>query len=87
MDLLDFIFILPGIELVGPSKRKLTGYIVQLVLICGQLYLVLMVYLIKDWRYFQLAVALPLVLFLPYHWYSIFISRMHSVVLSRILRC
>ena len=61
-------FTISGMELVGPSKRKWTGNIIQVVLTCGQLYLVLMVYLIRDWTYFQLAVALPLVLFLPYYW-------------------
>ncbi|XP_053396544.1 organic cation transporter protein-like [Mercenaria mercenaria] len=57
-----------GMELVGPSKRLWTGTVAALFLTTGQLYLVLMVYLIKDWKYFTLAVAIPGCLFLPYYW-------------------
>lgn len=55
-------------ELVGPKKRLWTGTVIALFLTTGQLYLVLMVYLIRDWKYFTLAVALPGCLFLPYYW-------------------
>lgn len=57
-----------GMELVGPRKRLWTGTVIALFLTTGQLYLVLMVYLIRDWKYFTLAVALPGCLFLPYYW-------------------
>lgn len=57
-----------GMELVGPRKRLWTGTVIALFLTTGQLYLVLMVYLVRDWKYFTLAVALPGCLFLPYYW-------------------
>ncbi|XP_060600295.1 organic cation transporter protein-like [Ruditapes philippinarum] len=57
-----------GMELVGPSKRLWTGTVAPLFLTTGQLYLILMVYLIRDWKYFTLAVAIPGCLFLPYYW-------------------
>lgn len=62
-------FYITGMELVGTSKRFLTGTINTFFLTTGQLYMVLMVYLLRDVRYFTLAVALPGVLFLPYYWY------------------
>ena len=57
-----------GMELVGPRKRIWTGNVIQTVLTFGNLYLALVVFLIRDWPYFQLACALPLVLCLPYYW-------------------
>lgn len=57
-----------GLELVGPDKRVWTGGIVSLVLTSGQMYLILMVYLLRDWKFFTLAAASPAILFLPYYW-------------------
>ncbi|KAL4232457.1 hypothetical protein ACF0H5_007150 [Mactra antiquata] len=57
-----------GMELVGTSKRFLAGTINTFFLTTGQLYMVLMVYLLRDDKYFTLSVALPGVLFLPYYW-------------------
>lgn len=57
-----------GMELVGPSKRKWTGNIIQVVLTVGNLYLALVVWLIRDWKYFELALSLPLIVCLPYYW-------------------
>jgi len=55
-------------ELVGPDKRLWTGNIVNLFLTTGQMYLILMVYLVPEWQYFTLAMAAPVALFLPYYW-------------------
>ncbi|KAH3738631.1 organic cation transporter protein-like [Dreissena polymorpha] len=57
-----------GMELVGPNKRIWTGTISPLFLTTGQMFLILMVYLIRDWKYNLLAVSLPGCLFLPYYW-------------------
>ena len=57
-------------ELVGPNMRKWVGNIIQIVLTCGNLYLVLVVYLIRDWKYYELALSLPLILCLSYYWYK-----------------
>ncbi|WAR07606.1 ORCT-like protein [Mya arenaria] len=48
-----------GMELVGPNKRLWTGAISPFFLTIGQLYLVLVVYLLRDWKWFMLAVCLP----------------------------
>jgi len=56
-------------ELVGPNKRLWTGNVSALFLASGSEFLVLMVYLLRDWKWFVLAVSLPGCLFLPYYWY------------------
>jgi len=59
-----------GIELVGPSKRHWAGNVMAIFLVTGELYLVLVVYLLRDWFYFTLVISAPALFFLPYVWYT-----------------
>nr|XP_022288014.1 organic cation transporter protein-like isoform X1 [Crassostrea virginica] len=53
-------------ELVGPSYRMIAGIALELFWACGAIVLALLAYLIRDWRYLNLAVSLPALLFIPY---------------------
>ena len=55
-------------ELVGPSYRMIAGIALELFWACGAIVLALLAYLIRDWRYLNLAVSLPALLFIPYVW-------------------
>ena len=52
-------------ELVGPSYRMIAGIALELFWACGAIVLALLAYLIRDWRYLNLAVSLPALLFIP----------------------
>ena len=56
-------------ELVGPSYRMIAGIALELFWACGAIVLALLAYLIRDWRYLNLAVSLPALLFIPYVWW------------------
>lgn len=56
------------LELVGPDMRMLAGMVYMLFWGFGVLLLAGAAYFIRDWRYLNLTLALPTVLFLSYHW-------------------
>ena len=56
------------LELVGPSMRMLAGTVYMLFWGIGVLLLALMAYLIRDWRWLNLVLALPTIFFLSYYW-------------------
>ena len=56
-----------GVELVGPSKRVLCGIVIEYFFVLGELYLALVAWYFQHWRYIQLAVVLPGVLFFSYY--------------------
>ncbi|XP_063403879.1 organic cation transporter protein-like isoform X2 [Mytilus trossulus] len=57
-----------GTELVGPSYRLVAGFLVQSFYSIGYMTLSVLAYGIRDWRYIELAITLPVVLFVPYIW-------------------
>ncbi|XP_071133728.1 organic cation transporter protein-like [Mytilus edulis] len=57
-----------GTELVGPSYRLHAGFLVQSAYSVGFMTLSIVAYLIRDWRYIEFAITLPVILFLPYYW-------------------
>ncbi|XP_071115010.1 organic cation transporter protein-like [Haliotis cracherodii] len=58
-----------GVELVGPSKRVLTGMLCEIYWTVGVFMAATMAYLVRDWRHLQLIVSAPTVLFLAYYWF------------------
>lgn len=58
----------PGTELVGPSYRVLAGFLIQGFYSIGYMALSGVAYLIYDWRYIEVAITLPVVLFAAYLW-------------------
>ena len=59
-------FLLTGMEYVGPSKRIWTGNVIHIFGVTGQMYLVLMSYLLRDWKKIQLSIGLPCVVYIIY---------------------
>jgi len=57
-----------GTELVGPKYRVLAGFLIQGFYSIGYMLLSLLAYLIGNWRYIELAITLPVVLFAVYWW-------------------
>ncbi|ESO91029.1 hypothetical protein LOTGIDRAFT_122554 [Lottia gigantea] len=57
-----------GVELVGPTKRTITGMVVMIFWAIGLLLLGLMAYLVRDWRHLSLVLSVPTVVFFPYWW-------------------
>lgn len=55
-------------EIVGVEYRRTTGISYQLMFSVGVLILPLLAYLIADWRWLQVAVSAPYLLFLVYYW-------------------
>lgn len=58
-----------GLEMVGPSKRPITGTVVQMFFSLGYMLVAVFAIYVKDWRYLQLALTLPGVLFFSYWWF------------------
>ncbi|XP_067676535.1 organic cation transporter protein-like [Haliotis asinina] len=56
-----------GVELVGPSKRRLAGIIVEFFWSSANFFVVT-AYVIRDWQRLQLVLSAPTVLFLTYYW-------------------
>ncbi|XP_061193510.1 organic cation transporter protein-like isoform X2 [Saccostrea echinata] len=57
-----------GIEIVGPSKRLWAGVVMDYFFAIGLVILCLIGYLIRDWKYNQIAVSVPSALLLSYWW-------------------
>lgn len=57
-----------GVEITGPSRRTLTGMVIELFFTAGMIILGGMAYFIRNWQHLQLAIALPGVVFLTYYW-------------------
>uniref|UniRef100_A0A914C5C9 Major facilitator superfamily (MFS) profile domain-containing protein n=1 Tax=Acrobeloides nanus TaxID=290746 RepID=A0A914C5C9_9BILA len=57
-----------GVELVGPSKRKLASIVTGAFFALGQAILGVAAYFIRDYRILHLVIALPTFLFLSYWW-------------------
>ncbi|KAK6187134.1 hypothetical protein SNE40_005223 [Patella caerulea] len=56
-------------ELVGPEYRLFVGFMIQMFYSVGYMTLSGMAYLLRDWRYLELAITLPVVLFASYWWF------------------
>ncbi|XP_062619367.1 organic cation transporter protein-like [Saccostrea cucullata] len=56
------------LELVGPDMRMLAGMFFQLFWSAGVFLLAALAFLIRDWRYLNLATSLPTILLLSYYW-------------------
>ena len=54
-------------EIVGKSKRTFAGIVFEYFFALGQLVLVLMAYLIRDWRTLAWVAILPTIPFLSYY--------------------
>ncbi|VDM29307.1 unnamed protein product [Toxocara canis] len=62
------IAVVIGMELVGPSKRKLAGVISGIFFAIGQVILGTLAYFIRNYQYLQLAISLPAIMFFVYWW-------------------
>ena len=58
------MFIIVGLELVGPSKRNLAGIVIEYFFAVGLMLLAGVAYLLRDWFYIELVFGAPTVLFL-----------------------
>ncbi|XP_061172603.1 organic cation transporter protein-like [Saccostrea echinata] len=65
------VFIM-GLEFVTPQLRLISGTVIVLVFCVGAYILVLIAYFIRDWRWLQLTVAIPMAIPLIYWWPRIF---------------
>jgi hypothetical protein len=61
--------LLIAMEFVGPKERLLAGTCILLVYCLGEFLLLLLGYIIRDWKYLQLALAVPMAVTLLYWWY------------------
>lgn len=62
------MLLVAGMELVGPSKRKVASVISGIFFSLGQIFLGCLAYFIRDYRYLQLAISLPALIFMCYWW-------------------
>ena len=53
---------------MGPSYRVLAGFLIQGFYSIGYMALSGVAYLIYDWRYIEVAITVPVVLFAAYLW-------------------
>ncbi|BFZ10272.1 hypothetical protein BsWGS_13311 [Bradybaena similaris] len=56
-------------ELVGPSYRTVAGFVIQGFYSVGFMSLAGMAYFVRDWRYLQMAITAPTLLFAIYWWF------------------
>lgn len=57
-------------ELVGPRQRLLSTSIAGIFFAVGEIILGGLAYCIRDYRYLQLAISLPAIIFIVYYWYG-----------------
>lgn len=62
------IAVVIGVELVGPKKRKVAPVFTGLFFSIGQMILGLLAFTIRDYRFLQLSIAAPALIFLSYWW-------------------
>ncbi|XP_076612371.1 solute carrier family 22 member 2-like [Chaetodon auriga] len=55
-------------EIVGVNHRRLVGILFQMFFSVGNLILPLLAYFITDWRWLQVVISVPYILFLSYYW-------------------
>ncbi|XP_070843569.1 solute carrier family 22 member 2-like [Chaetodon trifascialis] len=55
-------------EIVGVKHRRLVGILYQMFFSVGNLILPLLAYFITDWRWLQVVISVPYILFLSYYW-------------------
>ncbi|CEF60776.1 Solute carrier family 22 member 13 [Strongyloides ratti] len=63
------IAVIIGMELVGPSKRKISSVFTGGFFAIGQIILGILAYYIRDYRYLHISIALPTILFLSYQFF------------------
>jgi len=59
------VFVL-SMEFIGPKFRTMCGVAIQIPFALGELYIVLMAYLVRDWRMYQTLLAIPFFSFFAY---------------------
>jgi OCT family organic cation transporter-like MFS transporter 4/5 len=59
------VFVL-SMEFIGPKFRTMCGVAIQIPFALGELYIVLIAYLVRDWRVYQAVVAAPFFIFFVY---------------------
>lgn len=57
-----------AMEMVGPSYRLLAGVVIMMFFSVGYMLTALFAYFITDWRWLQIALTLPGLLFMCYYW-------------------
>ena len=55
-------------ELVGPKYRVVAGFVIQSFYSVGYMSLAGIAYFIRDWRYLEVAITAPALLFVLYWW-------------------
>lgn len=56
-------------ELVGPKYRVIAGFVIQTFYSVGFMVLAGMAYFIRSWRYLEIAITVPALLFFAYWWF------------------
>uniref|UniRef100_A0A1I7YS92 MFS domain-containing protein n=1 Tax=Steinernema glaseri TaxID=37863 RepID=A0A1I7YS92_9BILA len=62
------IAVVIGMELLGPSKRKIASVLTGMCFALGQAILGVLAYFIRDYQYLQAAIAVPTLVFISYFW-------------------
>ncbi|KAF6024790.1 hypothetical protein EB796_016902 [Bugula neritina] len=57
-----------GMEMIGPQHRLFVGIVIEFFWAIGFLLLIAIGYAIRIWKYIQLAISLPTLLFISYYW-------------------
>lgn len=80
--------LVPGMEIVGPSKRTFAGIAIQIIWCIGELLLLLCAYFIREWRYLELAFAVPSIGLL-FYWWSVthFFFFLHAICIKEFIVC
>jgi len=54
--------------MIGPQHRLFVGIVIEFFWAIGFLLLIAIGYAIRIWKYIQLAISLPTLLFISYYW-------------------
>lgn len=65
-------------EMVGVKYRRTVGILYQMFFSIGNLILPLLAYFITDWRWLQVTITAPFVLFLSYYWWVQLMGKRHA---------